>query len=138
MKVFSKEFILFIIGGLLYILIELGYRGHSHWTMFVLGGLCFVLIGGINNYISWDMPIYEQMMIGSVIITVLEFICGCIVNLWLGWDVWDYSNMPYNVLGQICLPFSILWFFISLVAIVADDYIRYWLFDEEKPRYNLG
>lgn len=138
MKVFSKEFILFIIGGLLYILIELGYRGHSHWTMFVLGGLCFVLIGGINNYISWDMPVYEQMMIGSVIITVLEFICGCIVNLWFGWDVWDYSNMPYNVLGQICLPFSILWFFISLVAIVADDYIRYWLFDEEKPRYNLG
>lgn len=138
MKVFSKEFILFIIGGLLYILIELGYRGHSHWTMFILGGLCFVLIGGINNYISWDMPIYEQMMVGSVIITILEFICGCIVNLWLGWDVWDYSNMPYNVLGQICLPFSILWFFISLVAIVADDYIRYWLFDEEKPRYNLG
>ncbi len=138
MKVFSKEFILFIIGGLLYILIELSYRGHSHWTMFILGGLCFVLIGGINNYISWDMPIYEQMMIGSVIITILEFICGCIVNLWLGWDVWDYSNMPYNVLGQICLPFSILWFFISLVAIVADDYIRYWLFDEEKPRYNLG
>lgn len=138
MKVFSKEFILFIIGGLLYILIELSYRGYSHWTMFILGGLCFVLIGGINNYISWDMPIYEQMMIGSVIITMLEFICGCIVNLWLGWDVWDYSNMPYNVLGQICLPFSILWFFISLVAIVADDYIRYWLFDEEKPRYNLG
>lgn len=138
MKVFSKEFILFIIGGILYILIELGYRGHSHWTMFILGGLCFVLIGGINNYISWDMPIYEQMMIGSVIITILEFICGCIVNLWLGWDVWDYSNMPYNVLGQICLLFSILWFFISLVAIVADDYIRYWLFDEEKPRYNLG
>lgn len=138
MKVFSKEFILFIIGGLLYILIELSYRGHSHWTMFILGGLCFVLIGGINNYISWDMPVYEQMMIGSVIITMLEFICGCIVNLWLGWDVWDYSNMPYNVLGQICLPFSILWFFISLVAIVADDYIRYWLFDEEKPRYNLG
>lgn len=138
MKVFSKEFILFIIGGILYILIELGYRGHSHWTMFILGGLCFVLIGGINNYISWDMPIYEQMMIGSVIITILEFICGCIVNLWLGWDVWNYSNMPYNVLGQICLPFSILWFFISLVAIVADDYIRYWLFDEEKPRYNLG
>jgi hypothetical protein len=138
MKVFSKEFILFIIGGLLYILIELSYRGYSHWTMFILGGLCFVLIGGINNYISWDMPIYEQMMIGSVIITILEFICGCIVNLWLGWDVWDYSNMPYNVLGQICLPFSILWFFISLVAIVADDYIRYWLFDEEKPRYNLG
>lgn len=138
MKILSKEFILFLIGGFLYILIELAYRGHSHWSMFILGGLCFVLIGGINNYISWDMPIYEQMMIGSVIITMLEFICGCIVNLWLGWDVWDYSNMPYNVLGQICLPFSILWFFISLVAIVADDYIRYWLFDEEKPRYNLG
>ena len=77
------------------------------------------------------------MFIGSTIITVLEFITGCIVNLWLGWNVWDYSNLPLNLLGQICLPFSTLWYFISAIGIVIDDYIRYIYFDEEYPRYKL-
>lgn len=138
MKSALKTLILFLVGGIAYITIELLYRGHSHWTMFLLGGLCFILIGGINNYISWDMLLWKQMLLGSVIITLLEFVCGCIVNLLLHWNVWDYRNLPFNILGQICLPFSILWFFISFVAIIIDDYIRYWFFGEEKPHYNLG
>ena len=52
-------------------------------------------------------------------------------------NVWDYSNMPLNVLGQICLPFSLLWVIIAIGAIILDDYIRYCFFDEEKPRYKL-
>lgn len=138
MKSALKTLILFLVGGIAYITIELLYRGHSHWTMFLLGGLCFILIGGINNYISWNMLLWKQMLLGSVIITLLEFVCGCIVNLLLHWNVWDYSNLPFNILGQICLPFGILWFFISFVAIIIDDYIRYWFFGEEKPHYNLG
>ena len=126
---------LFLIGGAIYVLIELVYRGYSHWTMFLLGGLCFVLIGGVNEYIPWEMPLWLQAGIGAVIITVLEFICGCIVNLALGWNVWDYSNTPLNILGQVCLPFAIIWFVIAHAGIVLDDYLRYWLFKEEKPHY---
>ena len=48
-----------------------------------------------------------------------------IVNIILQWNVWDYSNVPFNVMGQICLPFSIIWFFLSLPAIVpADIYLE--------------
>ena len=126
---------LFLIGGAIYVLIELVYRGYSHWTMFLLGGLCFVLIGGVNEYIPWEMPLWLQAGIGAVIITALEFICGCIVNLALGWYVWDYSNTPLNILGQVCLPFAIIWFVIAHFGIVLDDYLRYWLFKEEKPHY---
>lgn len=126
---------LFLIGGAIYVLIELVYRGYSHWTMFLLGGLCFVLIGGVNEYIPWEMPLWLQAGIGAVIITALEFICGCIVNLALGWNVWDYSNTPLNILGQVCLPFAIIWFVIAHFGIVLDDYLRYWLFKEEKPHY---
>lgn len=126
---------LFLIGGAIYVLIELVYRGYSHWTMFLLGGLCFVLIGGVNEYIPWEMPLWLQAGIGAVIITALEFICGCIVNLALGWNVWDYSNTPLNILGQVCLPFAIIWFVIAHFGIILDDYLRYWLFKEEKPHY---
>jgi len=54
---------------------------------------------------------------GSVIITFMEFSVGCIVNLLLGWDVWDYSSLPFNIMGQVCLLYSVMWFFISIPAI---------------------
>ncbi len=132
-----RPLILFVIGGLLYLLIELVFRGHTHWTMFFVGGLCFVLVGAINEVISWETPLVIQCVIGGVIITAVEFVSGCIINLWLGWAVWDYRDMPFNLLGQICLPFSLLWVLISAVAIVVDDYVRYYLFGEERPRYKL-
>lgn len=135
MKALCKNLFLFIVGGILYYLIEIIWRGHSHFSMFFVGGLCFVLIGKINEYISWETPVYIQSILGSIIITTIEFISGCILNIWLGLGVWDYSNIPFNLFGQICLPFSILWIFVSFIAIFIDDYIRYIFFGEEKPRY---
>ena len=135
MKRYHKEVILGFIGGMLYIGIELMWRGYSHWTMFVLGGICFVLLGRINELIPWDMPLWMQVFIGTAIITGLEFITGCIVNLWIGWNVWDYSTAPFNILGQICLPYILLWAPVSLAGIILDDYLRYWLFKEERPHY---
>lgn len=128
---------LFIIGGSVYVMIELAFRGRSHWTMFLLGGLCFYLIGLINEFYPWDMPLISQMFISSIIITTLEFIFGVILNIWLKLGIWDYSNMPYNLCGQICLLFSILWFLLSSVAIILDDFVRWKLFGEEKPRYHI-
>lgn len=105
--------------------------------MFLLGGLCFISIGLINEIIPWDMPLWQQIIIGAGIITALEFLTGCIVNLWLGWDVWDYSGLPGNILGQICPQFFLLWVPIALVAIVLDDWLRYWRWDEERPHYKI-
>lgn len=131
-----RPLILFWIGGLIYILIELVARGRTHWTMFIVGGLAFFLIGCINEKYK-KMPLAKQMLIGALVITALEFTCGCIVNLWLGWGVWDYSNMPFNLLGQICLPFTAIWFFLSSVAVVLDDWIRHILWKEKIPHYKL-
>ena len=130
-----RPLILIGIGGLIYVLIELAFRGRSHWTMFIVGGLCFWLIGLINEVLPWEMPFWKQCIIGAVIVTAVEFLAGCIINLGLGWNVWDYSNIPFNILGQICLPFSMLWILISAVAIVIDDHLRYWIYGEEKPHY---
>lgn len=133
-----KLLLLFATGGLLYNVLELVWRGWSHWTMFFLGGLCFVSLGMINEVMAWKMPLWQQVIIGACIITGLEFITGCIVNLWLGWAVWDYSRMPGNILGQICPQFFILWIPVSLVGIVLDDCLRFWMFGEERPHYNIG
>lgn len=132
-----KYLFLGVIGGAIYCLIEIVSRGYTHWTMAVLGAICFVVLGLLNEFLDWDTPLIMQMIFGMTIITVLEFITGCIVNLWLGWDVWDYSAERFNILGQICLKYSCYWFWLSAVGIVLDDYLRYWFFDEEKPRYKL-
>lgn len=132
-----KYSFLFSFGGIVYLLIELLWRGYSHWSMFILGGLCFVLLGLINEKYTWDVPLPIQMLVGAFVITLMEFIAGCILNLWLGLDVWNYYDMPFNIMGQICLPYMILWFLLSPVCIITDDYIRYLFFDEDKPKYKL-
>lgn len=137
MKQYLKLLFLFAAGGLLYNLVELFYRGRTHWTMFFLGGLCFILLGAINEVIPWEMPLWQQMAIGACIITALEFLTGCVVNLWLGWGVWDYSQLPGNVLGQVCPQYFILWLPVALAGIILDDWLRFWLFDEDRPHYRL-
>lgn len=136
MKYIIKYLTLLLIGGVAYYCIEILARGFSHWTMFFVGGICFILIGIINE-ITPKMPLVWQMILSAVIITAVEFVSGCILNIWLGLGIWDYSDETFNLLGQISLKHSIYWFFLSSIGIILDDYIRYFLFGEEKPKYTL-
>lgn len=133
----NKYLLLFNIGGVLYIGIELVWRGWSHWTMFILGGLCFVCLGMINEVLPWETLLWQQVLIGAGIITALEFLTGCVVNLWLGWNVWDYSGIPGNILGQVCPQYFALWLPVGLAGIILDDWLRYWWFGEERPHYRI-
>ena len=132
-----KACVLFPVGGTIYIGLELLWRGHSHWTMFVLGGVCFLALGEINEVLPWETPLLLQMLLGGAIITTLEWCTGVIVNLRLHWAVWDYSALPFNLCGQICLGYSLLWCLVSLPGIVLDDWLRYWWFGEQKPHYKI-
>lgn len=134
-KMALKYFVLFITYGVIYYCIEIIYRNYSDISMLLLGGICGVIIGSLNEYFSWEMPFWFQCFKGAIIITALEFVAGVILNMWLGLNIWDYSHIWGNILGQVCIPFTVAWFFLSGVAIVLDDWLRYWLFKEEKPHY---
>lgn len=132
-----KQLSLFIIGGGMYSLIEILFRGYTHYSMFFVGGICFILIGFLDEVYTWDMSFISQMVISSIIITIVEFVSGCILNLWLGLNVWSYYHMPYNLLGQVCLLFTNLWFLLSAIGILLDDWLRYFLWHEERPHYKI-
>ena len=121
----------------MYSLIEIFSRGFSHISMFICGGICFILIGLLNEFKSINMSLLTQMILGSLIITFFEFATGVIVNIWLKLNVWDYSSRPFNLLGQICLLFSVFWIFISLPAIFIDDFFRFKFFNEALPKYKF-
>ncbi len=123
------EVFLFLVGGMLYAWIEILWRGWTHWTMFLLGGGGFVVLGLLNEYkIPWHWCLLRQSVAGACIITILEFFTGYIVNLWLGWGVWDYSGLPFNILGQVCLYYFLLWIPLCMLGIILDDWIRYWIY----------
>lgn len=132
----NKYFILFIIGGTLYFSIEILWRQYSYFSMFLLGGLCFISVGIIKErLVKITNSLLMQQVVASLTITLLELIFGLILNAKLGLGVWDYSEVRFNFMGQICLKYSILWFFLSLPGIILYDYLKYWLFKEKKPQY---
>lgn len=120
---------LMLVGGTLYYSMEIINRGYSHWTMAVVGGICFVLMGLVSEYNRWNLSFPGLMGLSALIITTIEFIAGVILNLWLHLDIWDYTELPFNVLGQICLPFTILWFLLSFPALLLNKYLRSWFPD---------
>lgn len=137
MRWLCKTLFLGCVGGLIYTGIEILWRGHTHWTMVILGGVCFLICGAVNEYLPWDMPLWLQCLICAAAITVVELVAGLVLNIWLGLAIWDYSRMPANFMGQICLGYSCLWYILSFPAILLDDWIRWRLFGEEKPAYKL-
>lgn len=115
-----------IIGGTIYYMLEILARGYSHPSMFLLGGICFLLCGVINNELIGHTGMWEKMALCMITITILEFLTGLIVNGILHLNVWDYSRMPFHVLGQICLPYMILWFFLSYPALILNQIVDSW------------
>ncbi len=112
----TKEIWLFGIGGILYGLIELCWRGRTHWSMIIVGGICFRLIGYIHERYRAIYSTITRCALCAGVISLVELIAGLIVNKWFQLDVWDYSRIPFNILGQICPVFSVCWGALSLLA----------------------
>ena len=134
---FFEYFTLFLIGGVSYYFIEIIYRGYSHFSMVIVGGLCFVLIGSINEFSKKEIPLLLQMLLSVIIVDIIELTSGIIINRILLLNVWDYSNLKFNFLGQISLRSSIAWFFLSLLAIFVDDFLRNKIYNEKKHTYKI-
>lgn len=131
-----KYAVLFYLGGMSYVLLELIWRGWSHGSMFVVGGVCFLLIGSIDRVFP-EMPLLMQGVLGACLVTAMELVSGLFLNRFLGLGVWDYSSLPYNFLGQVCMAYFFLWIVVSWVAVVLEDALRIGLFGEAKVSYRL-
>ncbi len=115
MKKIAVRAFAFLTGAFIYSLIEISSRGYTHWTMTLTGGVILVILYELFTNMK-SVPLWQKCILGSLIITSFEFTVGVIVNIILNWNVWNYSDMPFNILGQICLPFTALWFLICIPA----------------------
>ena len=111
----------FFLGGTLHVLLELLWRGRSHVSMFCAGGLALLLLHGL--FLRFALPLFAQCLVGGLVTTAIEFVAGAIVNVRLKLNVWDYSKMPLNLYGQVCLPFSLLWCLLTLPISFLSGYL---------------
>ena len=133
----AEYFFLWILGGAFYYAFEMIFRGFSHWTMFVLGGICMVFFAFQGRVTNFKEPLWRQVLRCTVFVIACEFITGIIVNKWLHLNVWDYSNQPLQLFGQICLPFAIIFSGLCAMGILLSGYLLHKVFQEEKPQYRI-
>lgn len=63
---------------------------------------------------------YTTLFFGGFIVgSIVEYLVSWIGELILGVKWWDYSNMPLNINGRICVYFSIFWGFLALYLIAS-------------------
>lgn len=133
--------LLWFFGGTLYFLIEVAYKtltGHPErisWTMLVVAILLTVPVERAGAELPWSCPLWLQALCCSALVTAVELVSGLFLNLWLGLDIWDYTGLPGNFLGQICPQYSAVWWVLCLVFIPAFDWLRWTVEGGDRPTY---
>lgn len=141
----KKFLILFLIMGMMYLCIEVIFTaiinlpikglqliGQTSLWMLPVGGLLGVLLGLFNqiNWVRKTFNVFWQCFIGAILITLVEFGAGLLLNIVMGLNLWDYSQYLLNVMAQVCVPMSICWFFLCPFVFWFDDILRFYLYKE--------
>lgn len=131
----KKDLVLIFFMGALYLVLEGIWRGWTNISMVVVGGVCGYLVGQLNERPAfYNQQMWMQCLLGTIIVLLVEFVSGMILNVYFHLGIWDYSDVWGNIYGQICIPYAFLWFLLMPLAIYMDDYLRHRFFMEEKPQ----
>ena len=132
MLLFLEYISIFVFGGIAYGSLEVLYRGYTHWTMLLTGGACSCLIHIIGLHLK--VPLWKKQLACAAVITTVEWLVGILVNLHLGWQVWDYSRQFLNLSGQICPLYTLYWFLLSLPCLLISTLLRRYVFPRPAPQ----
>lgn len=122
MQKHKSRFMLFSIGACGYGLLEIIWRGYTHWSMLGAGGISFLGLNSISRKMK-NASLIKKSFIGGGFITAVEYCFGLVFNIILKKNVWDYSDMPFNVNGQVCALYSAFWVVLSMIFIPVSDKI---------------
>ena len=97
MKRWHKALILSLMGGDLYCMVELIWRGHTHWSMFLLAAMLSLPLDLANEHMAWERPLWLQALIGGSVITLAELGAGLILNVWLKLDNCFFKEARFSL-----------------------------------------
>lgn len=80
---------------------------------FLNGPICPIYGIGITLVVvalnAYTENLFVLYLMSSVLATLLEYITGALLEKMFHHKWWDYSGMPFNIKGYICIPFSLIW-----------------------------
>ena len=102
-------------------LLEIAWRGTTHWTMFLAGGACLCALDALGR-----LPLPTPLLagIGAVGVSVLELGTGLACRRLLHVEVWDYSQEWGNLAGLVCPKYTALWFLLCLWVLGMMRFLR--------------
>lgn len=101
---------------------------------FLNGPYCPIYGVGVMTIIYFVFPLRDNMFIlflASMFLTsMLELVTGFVLEKVFHYKWWDYSGVPFNIGGYICLKFSIMWGFACVLVVdiihpVVEDIISW-------------
>lgn len=131
-----------MICGLMFIPIEVTFRalsgsmvndGFQYQALMGFSSLHMVWVAALTTFLMgrvadgsprYTFTWFKKILKAAAIGTAVEFVTGIILNKWLGLNIWDYSNKPGNVMGQIAPEFAMYWFLLAPFALWLDDAVR--------------
>ncbi len=123
----TKEYLIIcLVGAIGYSMIEILWRGYTHWTMSITGGIGFLLLYLTDLHMQ-SQNLFFRALVGAAVLTFVELVTGCIVNLIFRMNVWDYSSHIGNLLGQICPLYCALWFLLCISVMPLGRLIHYYM-----------
>lgn len=90
-------------------------RGFLNGPVCPIYGFGVILVVLLLEPVKGNLP---TLFVGSIVVTTaIEFVAGFLLEKLFHAKWWDYSDMPLNIMGYVCLPFSILWGLACLVVV---------------------
>ena len=108
------------IGFLLEVLFAWITGGHPRRKCLLLLPLCPVyglgacLILGTTGHFTHPLLLF---CVGAVLSTACEYIMATFYEEVLLVSFWDYSDLPLNLHGRVCLPFALVWGGLTALAV---------------------
>lgn len=124
---FYKLFLILFIGSFAGVIIELlwCFIRHGYFEsrsglvygpfnlVYGLGALCLTL----TLYKYRNRSAIYSFIGGFITGSVVEYLCSYFQEMLFGSTSWDYSRIPFNLNGRICLLYSIFWGFLGILWI---------------------
>ena len=121
---FYKLFLVFFVGSFAGVIVEMLWcfvrHGHFESRTGLVYGPFNPVYGAGALCLSWVLYEYRNrsaiysFLGGFITGSVVEYVCSFVQETLFGSTSWDYSNVPLNINGRICLLYSIFWGFLGV------------------------
>lgn len=127
---FWRLFAYFIIYSVIGFIVETIFGLAKYGTLesrqsFLYGPFCAIYgVGAIIMILSlqYFKKNYTTLFIGGCVVgSITEYLVSWIGEMMLHLKWWDYSKMPFNINGRICVLYSIFWGFLGLYLIISAN-----------------